>query len=732
MENLSQEAQIGIVIGAFFLGWLITWLVGRSRRKRDAKEYQSSLQTAQSGLKRTQDDLETVQSQLGAQRARAEDLAADKANIQSKLEQIEEASAGTDEKTSGLEEALGQELQRREAAEEMLEQVRAQAMELQTALDASQAELAEMGVRVNGEAEARAAAETALEAEALRVGELAEELEAEAEMEQAAVRTGLADVKPVVDTDEDETGQLAELEENRERIAEMSESVNALSAMGAELSLELEKREQENKRLRAQLAALEPEPAAAAEGLADEETFDREAELVALRDELSAALTQNKKLEQQLAAAHAEVEESLNSLDSAQQAAEQSVMDQAAQTETLSADATAVAEAVRQKEAALSEATARMGELEAELTARQQALAGAEQQVESLASKLEMLQNERDSLSRDKTGMEARLQDRTEEVNALTSATVTAAATIKRRDEALQRAGAEAETLRAQIAEMGSAKAEAEAALAGKDTSISEAQAAAESLRAELDALAETKTSTDAALAEKDAAIAEGQAAAETLQSQLQELRAENETAQAQLASRNERLKRLTALVQTVTAGEAGISRSPAKTAAVRSALALGVTPGELLRPQNFNPLTGIGAAYEQRLYAAGVGTYWELANIPDEDLLQALGLESVQQLRVEPGAIRAEAYKLAEETGTVGLIWEGRQVDDFGPLAGVGEVYEQRLYAAGIHTMEALAGTTVERLTELIETTPQTAPDFASWIEQAKTQVRRRVSSGA
>ena len=179
--------------------------------------------------------------------------------------------------------------------------------------------------------------------------------------------------------------------------------------------------------------------------------------------------------------------------------------------------------------------------------------------------------------------------------------------------------------------------------------------------------------------------------------------------------------------MQTVTAGEAGISRTPSKTAAVRSALALGVTPGELLRPQDFDPLSGIGAAYEQRLYAAGVGTYWELANIADEDLLQALGLERVQQLRVEPSVIRAEAYKLAEETDTVGLVWEGRKIDDFEPLEGVGEVFEQRLYAAGIYTYEDLASATVEKLSEQIESTRHATPDFAHWIEQAKQLLATR-----
>ena len=75
MDNLSPEVQMGIAAGAgFVLGWLITWLVVRSGRKRDAREYVSQLQATQGSLKRTQDDLQTVQSQLDTQRARAEEF----------------------------------------------------------------------------------------------------------------------------------------------------------------------------------------------------------------------------------------------------------------------------------------------------------------------------------------------------------------------------------------------------------------------------------------------------------------------------------------------------------------------------------------------------------------------------------------------------------------------------------------------------------------------------------
>jgi predicted flap endonuclease-1-like 5' DNA nuclease len=53
---------------------------------------------------------------------------------------------------------------------------------------------------------------------------------------------------------------------------------------------------------------------------------------------------------------------------------------------------------------------------------------------------------------------------------------------------------------------------------------------------------------------------------------------------------------------------------------------------------------------------------------------------------------MRASARSLAAETETTGYIWNGEPVDDFEPIKGIGKVYEQRLYSAGIRTYTALA----------------------------------------
>ncbi len=135
--------------------------------------------------------------------------------------------------------------------------------------------------------------------------------------------------------------------------------------------------------------------------------------------------------------------------------------------------------------------------------------------------------------------------------------------------------------------------------------------------------------------------------------------------------------------------------------------------------PQDLSRVKGVGSVYEQKLYAAGIGTFWELAQVDDATLSAILGLKDFQA--VDLAAIKAHALRLAEETGTVGRQWDGTPPDDFEPLEGIGPVYEGRLYDAGICTYRALAEATVEQLAEICRAPEWRKPDYASWIAQAK-----------
>lgn len=164
-----------------------------------------------------------------------------------------------------------------------------------------------------------------------------------------------------------------------------------------------------------------------------------------------------------------------------------------------------------------------------------------------------------------------------------------------------------------------------------------------------------------------------------------------------------------------------------AKTLAADRAVAAQHLPHITADPQDLARIDGIGATYEQRLYTAGIGSYWEVANLSDEDFAPMLELTEFQQAAWRPDEIRAQAMLLAEASGTVGQLWEGVAPDDLEPIKGIGKVFEQRLYDAGIRTYAALAAATPEELAAICGANMPVAPDYASWIEQARAKAPRR-----
>ncbi len=163
---------------------------------------------------------------------------------------------------------------------------------------------------------------------------------------------------------------------------------------------------------------------------------------------------------------------------------------------------------------------------------------------------------------------------------------------------------------------------------------------------------------------------------------------------------------------------------SPAKLAAANAAIAAGVLPRFVDTPQDLADIQGIGTIYEQRLYRAGIGAFWEVACLADDDLRTTLEITGLQATQVDPSEIRADARRLAEESGTIGQIWEGQPPDDFEPIEGIGKVFEQRLYAAGIRTYRALADASPEQLAAIVKAQKPLQPDYRSWIAQARRRI--------
>ncbi len=135
--------------------------------------------------------------------------------------------------------------------------------------------------------------------------------------------------------------------------------------------------------------------------------------------------------------------------------------------------------------------------------------------------------------------------------------------------------------------------------------------------------------------------------------------------------------------------------------------------------PQDLELIHGVGTVYEQRLYEVGVGSFWEVGMLPEAVLGEILDVEAFQD--VDLAAIKADALRLAEETASMGRVWDGAEPDNFEPLEGIGPVLERRLYAAGICTFERLAAATVELLEEVCHAPAFQKVNYARWIEQAK-----------
>lgn len=218
----------------------------------------------------------------------------------------------------------------------------------------------------------------------------------------------------------------------------------------------------------------------------------------------------------------------------------------------------------------------------------------------------------------------------------------------------------------------------------------------------------------------KEAAFKEADERAATIQAQLDEVIAEKEAAKTLLADRDQALQEVeTKLTEVTTQAEAKVSDF--KAAARAAAEERGIEVQTVRALQDFAALKHIGVTFEQRLYRAGAGTFWEVAHMTDEDFAIILRLTEMQQLAMDLNETRADAVRLAEETGTLGAISEGETPDDFEPIQGIGKVFEQRLYSAGIRTYWDLANTSEEQLAQICKARKPLVPDYAAWIRQAR-----------
>ena len=168
----------------------------------------------------------------------------------------------------------------------------------------------------------------------------------------------------------------------------------------------------------------------------------------------------------------------------------------------------------------------------------------------------------------------------------------------------------------------------------------------------------------------------------------------------------------------------------PNKQIAANAAVLEGTLPHKALRVQKLSEVKGIGTVFEQRLYDAGLGTFWEVSHLPDEEFQQILEVPDWQMMLLDLDAIREDALRLARESDTVGTILENLAVDDFEMIPGIGAVYERRLYNADIHTYEALGSISVETLAAICQSPRTQAPDYAAGPLRPRDSPNHRRSS--
>ena len=143
--------------------------------------------------------------------------------------------------------------------------------------------------------------------------------------------------------------------------------------------------------------------------------------------------------------------------------------------------------------------------------------------------------------------------------------------------------------------------------------------------------------------------------------------------------------------------------------------------------PQHLSDVKGIGSGFETKLYAAGIGTYWDLSRLSNDEMTRILAVKEGLRKRFNFDAVRADALRLADESHTKGRSWTRSKPDDFEPLKGLGHIFEKRLYDAGICTFAALAASTPDELHDICRPPAHfKKPDYAAWIEQARTLAKR------
>jgi predicted flap endonuclease-1-like 5' DNA nuclease len=315
---------------------------------------------------------------------------------------------------------------------------------------------------------------------------------------------------------------------------------------------------------------------------------------------------------------------------------------------------------------------------------------------------------------------------------AASAGAVAVAGAIRKKQLALQETSTQLASVQEEQAALTTAKADLETELQTQVAALEEAKAQLEAIQQQLDAAnaahADELQVLDQKTAELQAKYNEAEATRLELQAKVEELTADQEAAMALLAERDSAVQEVETKLEAVTLPQEK-TVSDFKAAARAAAESRGVAIRTTTDLQDLSQLKHIGVTFEQRLYRAGAGTFWEVAHLTDDDLALILRLTEMQQLAMDTNEVRTDAVRLAEESDTVGVLSEGETPDDFEPIQGIGKIFEQRLYSAGIRTYRQLAEMSEQQLADICQARKPLVPDYASWIRQARIFLEVRSS---
>jgi len=158
-----------------------------------------------------------------------------------------------------------------------------------------------------------------------------------------------------------------------------------------------------------------------------------------------------------------------------------------------------------------------------------------------------------------------------------------------------------------------------------------------------------------------------------------------------------------------------GVSR----TAALQSQMELFTTQQ---RVDNLEAINGIGKVFARKLVSAGVLTFEDLARTPVERILEIIQPKNWQ--KIEPEAWVLEAAGRAGRP--VGFAATPVTPDPLIDINGIGEVYARKLNESGIQTFAQLAGTSPERLREILNPEEWQKFEPEAWVAEAADRARR------